>query len=86
MSYRPARLHRLTESIPGLLKSLKVQAHLNKKPKPVFLPGTVVTVGVVRLLLAVSVRDSEVIDRDVISVLHARSHAVVVQVAEELHA
>jgi hypothetical protein len=28
LSYRPARLHRLSESIPGLLKSLKIRALL----------------------------------------------------------
>jgi hypothetical protein len=26
LSYRPARLHRLAESIPGLLKSLKISS------------------------------------------------------------
>jgi hypothetical protein len=30
MSYRPARLHRLAESIPELLKSLKIPSLLNK--------------------------------------------------------
>ncbi len=34
MSYRPARLHRLAESIPELLKSLKIPSLLNKDMVP----------------------------------------------------
>jgi receptor-type tyrosine-protein phosphatase F len=36
LSYRPARLHRLAEPIPGLLKSLKIRASLSFSFKSVF--------------------------------------------------
>jgi hypothetical protein len=34
LSYWPARLHRLAELIPGLLKSLKIRAHKADPPPP----------------------------------------------------
>ncbi len=33
MSYMPARLHRLAESIPGLLKSLKIPSLVELRAK-----------------------------------------------------
>ncbi len=41
LSYRPARLHRLVESIPGLLKSLQIPSLV----KPYYLQATVDLVG-----------------------------------------
>ncbi len=35
MSYRPARLHKLAESIPEFLKSLKIPSLLNKDMAPI---------------------------------------------------
>jgi hypothetical protein len=34
LSYRPARLHRLAESIPGLLRSLKIPTRAGRYDNP----------------------------------------------------